>query len=166
MRRFALAIVLSSAALVAASPPPRDKAPQGDLAKIQGRWQTSAGPKHDIPVVVEFRGDRVTVDLTTPQGLKIRAEGKVKLDEKARPRALDWVEFTALDGQDMPEVLAIYEFDGETLKVCNGGPNNARPTEFKAGEGALADVVVFRRPKSADRDGKVDEAVASTPRSR
>ena len=83
--------------------------------------------------------------------MTIQAKGEISLHEADRPRGLDWVKFTALDGQDMPEVLAIYELDGDTLRVCNGGPNNDRPKEFKPGDGALADVVVFRREKVRNR---------------
>ncbi|MBX6315430.1 MAG: TIGR03067 domain-containing protein [Isosphaeraceae bacterium] len=145
--RMMLLAALTAAALGAG---PAGKVPEGDLARLQGQWTASAGPKKDIPVVLTIEGASVTVQVTTPQGLKVRAAGEIRLDETTRPRALDWVHFTALDGQDMPEILGIYELDGDTLRVCNGGPNNNRPTEFKPGDGALADVLVFKRLKSKE----------------
>jgi uncharacterized protein (TIGR03067 family) len=138
---------LLAAATALAAAPETEKAPDGDLARLQGKWTTSAGPQKDIPVILTIQGRAVVVDLKTPQWLKIRVKGEIKIDDKARPRTLDWVHFSAIDGQDMPEVLAIYELDGDVLKVCNGGPNNGRPTEFKPGEGALADVLTFHRRK-------------------
>ncbi len=137
-------LVLAVLAASAASPSPVAD-PSGDLARLQGRWTTRAGPKGNIPVVLEVKGRQATVRITTPQGLKIKAEGSIRIDESAAPKALDWVEFTASDGQDFPEVLGIYEFDGESLRVCNGGLNDARPEAFRPGEGLLASVLVFKK---------------------
>jgi uncharacterized protein (TIGR03067 family) len=130
--------------LLAAAPEPT---PTGDLALLQGEWKATAGSKKEIAVTLTVKGRDARVDIKLPQGVTIQAKGEISLHEGERPRGLDWVRFTALDGQDMPEVLAIYELDGDTLRVCNGGPNNNRPKEFKRGDGALADVVVFRREK-------------------
>lgn len=121
-----------------------------DLARLQGRWTTRAGPRGKIPVVLDVEGRKVTVRFTTPQGLKIKAEGAIRLNEQAAPKALDWVEFSTPDGQDLPDVLGIYEFDGDALRVCNGGLNDARPAEFRPGEGLLAAVLVFKKEAKAD----------------
>ncbi len=142
-------LILAAPAL--AAPPDR---PEGDLAKLQGTWTTKAGPNKDIPVWMEIKNDKVSVRLKIPlQGLEIRAEGTVKIDDSVTPHTLDWVGFTALDGQDMPEVLAIYEWDGEKFRLCNGGPNSDRPTEFKPGENSLADVLIFERPARTEKTG-------------
>jgi uncharacterized protein (TIGR03067 family) len=147
-RRTPLVVVLLglAAAAVRAGDEPSGG---GDLAKLQGTWTTKAGPKKSIPVTLEIKDDKAVVALKTPQGLKIRAEGRVRLDPDARPRALDWVEFTAPDGEEMPQIAAIYELDGDTFRVCCGGPNAARPSKFEPGDGPLADVVVFRRAAAA-----------------
>ncbi len=147
IHKFAMIVLIP--AMMAAGP--RDEAITGDLARLQGQWVTSAGPKRDIAVAMEIRGRAVAVDITMPRGLKIHAEGEMKVDEKASPKAIDWVGFTALEGQEMPEVLAIYELEGNTLKLANGGPNNPRPKQFRAGDGVLADVVTLTRPKVAAR---------------
>ena len=113
---------------------------------------------------MEIQGRAVTVEIRMPKGLKIHAEGELKIDEKASPKAIDWVHFTAMEGQEMPEVLAIYELDGGTLKLANGGPNNPRPKEFRAGDGVLADVVTLTRPKVAGE--KANSPIASVEASR
>src|SRR4051812_19573805 len=84
----------------------------GDLARFQGTWTTSAGPRGEIPVAMTIEGRCVKVRVITPKGLKIRVQGELRIDETARPKAIDWVKFTGMDGQDFPEVLAIYELDG------------------------------------------------------
>jgi uncharacterized protein (TIGR03067 family) len=144
---------LIAAVLLGFSPPgASDELPEngpgavkGDLERVQGVWVTQAGPRKKYSVVLEIREATARVEIRTPQGLTIHAEGLVRIDDSVTPRALDWANFKASDGQQLPDVPAIYEFDGETLRVCNGGLNGRRPTEFVPGEGSLADVVVFRR---------------------
>lgn len=126
----------------------------GDLDRLQGTWSGQAGPKHRFPVTIAIDGKRVSVTVEPPVGPKIEAEGELIIDETTVPKALDWVRFHLADGDSLPEVAAIYELDGDTLRVGNGGPNNPRPTEFVPGEGVLADVVTFRRiVPVASRDG-------------
>ncbi len=140
-----IATTFLAAALTVLSGTPEDASSGGDLAKFQGRWTAKAGLKGKLDVVLEVRGDHAEVHIRTPTGLTMTAEGSVKLDEGVSPKALDWVEFSAPDGQDLPTVLGIYEFDGEALRICNGSLNDDRPGAFRSGEGPLASVVVFRR---------------------
>ena len=135
------------AALLVAPTLAADNRPNGDLDRLQGRWTTKAGPRRNIAVVLEIKDRTVQFEATTPQGLKVSVQGEVRIDETARPKRLDWVHLTALDGQDLPDNLAIYEIEGDTFTLCNGGPNNRRPIEFKPGGGALADLVIFTRGK-------------------
>jgi uncharacterized protein (TIGR03067 family) len=123
----------------------------GDLGRLQGCWTTTAGPGRDIAVTLGVRGRAITVDLATPQGLKISVEGEIKVDEAASPKAIDWVKLTLPDGTGLPDTLGIYEIDGDALKLCTGGPSNGRPSAFVPGAGALADVVVFTRRKAETR---------------
>ena len=51
-------------------------------------------------------------------------------------------------------LLGIYTLEGNRFTVCNGGLNRSRPTEFKPGDGILAEVVVFEREPSSVADGK------------
>ncbi len=127
--------------------PAADNALSGDLARLQGRWSAQAGPQRNIAVELEIEGRQARVRITTPKGLKFHVRGAIKIDESAVPRALDWVDFNGLDDQELPDILAIYRLEGDTFQVCNGGPNNDRPTEFKPGDGILADLLVFARAK-------------------
>ena len=123
------------------------QAPAGDLDRLQGTWTTQAGPQKDIPVVLEIDGCCAHVNIQTPQGLKIQVQGESRLDEAAHPKSIDWIKFAASDGQEFPEVQAIYEIDGETLKLRTGGLADGRPTEFTPGEGVLSDVLIFQHQK-------------------
>ena len=105
-----------------------------------------AGPRGDIRVRLDVDGRRVRVKIVTPVGLSMAAIGELAVDDSASPRTLDWVKFRGPDGSEFPEILGIHELKGGSLRVCNGGPNNPRPTEFADGDGPLAAVVVFERP--------------------
>jgi uncharacterized protein (TIGR03067 family) len=146
MKPFLVHIVMTlatTASALAAEPPS-----EGDIARLQGRWTAKAGPQGNIQVLLEIEGERARIDIATPQGLKFQVRGELRINDRVVPRTLDWVKFTGLDEQDLPDIPAIYELDGETFKVCNGGPNSTRPKEFKQGEGILAGIVIFERPKS------------------
>jgi uncharacterized protein (TIGR03067 family) len=140
--------VLIAAAVAAAPAPAADNIPRGDLARLQGRWTTRAGPKQEILVGLEIEGHQVKVNITLPRGMKLLVHGELRIDDRVTPRALDWTKFTGLDSQELPEIRAIYELEGDTFKVCNGGPDNERPTQFKAGDGILAECLTFTRAKA------------------
>jgi uncharacterized protein (TIGR03067 family) len=131
----------------------------GDLARLQGKWEVRAGDAKAIQVNLEVSGSDVDVLIETPQGLSIRAKGRLKIDESTSPRKLDWVSFSCNDEQELPEIAGIYKVEDDAFTICNGGFNGARPTEFKPGDGPLADVLVFRRPAP-------DKATASRSSSR
>src|SRR5215203_354795 len=120
----------------------------GDLAKLQGRWQTKIGLRKATVVMIEIKGKAVAATIATPQGRKIQADGELKIDETTSPKALDWVKFTTIDGEEVPEMHAIYRLEDGRLFIRSGGFNDQRPTEFDPGEGVWAKVLVFQRPGS------------------
>ena len=122
----------------------------GDLNRLQGRWAAKAGTRHEIQVVIEIKGRGVCAAIKTPQGPDFQVQGELKLDETTSPRSLDWKKLVGPDQQPLPEIAAVYKINGDTFTVCNGGFLGARPKEFKPGEGALADVVVFHRLDTKD----------------
>jgi uncharacterized protein (TIGR03067 family) len=125
----------------------------GDLARLQGRWITRAGARREVSVTLDIVGRDVTLQVAAPNGVSFAVRGEIRVDESASPRALDWVRFSTPDHEELPEIPAIYELRDGSFRVCNGGPNNPRPSEFKPGDGVLADVYVFERAKAPDTPG-------------
>jgi len=140
-----LALVAASLAWTTALAAAEAISPDSDLGRLQGRWTARAGAKHEVRVVLAVQGRRVDASIATPQGIRFQVHGEVQVDETTSPRRLDWVKFTGADQQEFPEIPAIYKLDRDTFIVCNGGLNGSRPTEFKSGDGLLAEVVVFKR---------------------
>jgi uncharacterized protein (TIGR03067 family) len=120
----------------------------GDLAKLQGQWTATFGPQN-IVVVLTIQGNGALLAFTGANGQSLKSTGEIKIDETAKPqKTLDWVKFTTQTGDLAPANLGIYKLSADSITICNGGPGNERPTEFKAGEGGQPQLFVLNR-KSA-----------------
>jgi uncharacterized protein (TIGR03067 family) len=142
----------SSCWIAAVAGGPETISANSDLGRLQGRWTARAGSRKEIQVALTIEGRRVDFDVNTAQGIRFRAQGEVKLDEKTSPRKLDWINFSSADQQEFPQIPGIYKLDGDSFTVCNGGMNGSRPKEFKPGDGVLSEVVVFQRERVAAAD--------------
>jgi uncharacterized protein (TIGR03067 family) len=118
----------------------------GDLARLQGQWTALFGPQKSIPIVVTIQGKSATLAITRPDGREYQSKGEIKIDEDAQPyKTIDWIKFTTSGGEPAPVNLGIYMLKGDSITICNGGPGNERPTEFKAGEGGPPQLLVLNR---------------------
>lgn len=154
MNRLLSAFAVLALLTVPAFADEKDKPAKGDLGKFQGTWTTKAGPNQEVDVVLSFTDNTTHIKITTADGQTFAIDGRIKLDDAAKPhRTIDWINFKNPQGEDAPDNLGIYEFTNEdTLRVCNGGPGNDRPTEFKGGEGAGLQLFTLKREakKTAD----------------
>lgn len=116
------------------APSPADE-PKGDLAGLQGTWTAKVGPNKDVPITLVLKGDAAEITVSRPDGEDIKLKGKVKVDDQASPKTLDWVDFKDRQGDNVPANLAIYRLEGDKWTLCSGGPGNDRPSKFEAGEG-------------------------------
>lgn len=129
------------------------KKPEGDLGKLQGRWKALIGPEKNIPVLATIEGDKITVKITPPEASQTyEMKGELKLDDKASPPSVDWVRFQTPNGDEAEINRGIYKFSasGDRWVVCNGGPGNPRPTEFKKGENGPPNLIEFERARPED----------------
>src|SRR5262249_22700755 len=105
-------------------------------ATLEGTW---------LPASAEIGGEKFPDEIRKSIKLVIKGDtytanvgdkvdkGTVKLNPKAKPKALD---ITGTDGPNKDKtILAIYEYDADTLRVCYDLSGKNRPTEFatKAG---------------------------------
>lgn len=131
-----------------------NEALEGDSARLQGKWHAMVGENRDLPVLLEIQGHKAAATFTTAEGEKKTIRGEFRLDGNAKPKTLDWVRFKAPDGADLPDNLAVYELEGDTFRVRNGGPNNPRPTKLDAGDGGAPGLLLFKREKDETRTGE------------
>jgi uncharacterized protein (TIGR03067 family) len=123
--------------------------PNSDLGRLQGRWNARADARGEVRVVLQIDGHKVDASINTPQGIRFRLRGELKVDESTSPRSLDWVKFSGADQQEFPDVLGIYKIHRDTFTIRNGELSGPRPKEFKSGEGVLCEVIVFERERIA-----------------
>jgi uncharacterized protein (TIGR03067 family) len=115
---------------------------------IDGAWLPSSAElggkkfsdevRKTIKLVV--KDDKYTVTVGTAVD-----QGTVKLDPSAKPKALD---ITGTEGPNKDKkILAIYERNGDTLRVCYDLSGKSRPTEFKSEAGTQLFLVTYKREK-------------------
>jgi uncharacterized protein (TIGR03067 family) len=140
----ALVCLLLPAAVFAADAPKKDAA---DRDRIQGTWVCQSAEQGGAAVPAErakefkmtFKGDKFT--LAMPGGRE--HQGTFKLAPGEKPRHLT---ITPDDGAG--ELKAVYELDGDTLKVCGTDPGGERPKDFatKSGDHAMSFVLKRQKP--------------------
>jgi len=131
-------------------------ADRSDKDRIQGHWTTMIGPNKDITLTLSVEGDALTVSYSTQNGQPQTLKGELKLDEKADPKAMDWVKMTN-NGSPLDENLAIYRFvDDDTLQVRGMGLDKKRPVDFsKEAQKGRPQTLTLKRKKD---EPKKDEA--------
>ena len=117
-----------------------------DGDSIAGTWLPSEAEFAGQPFPDEVRKTMKLVvqddNYTVTVGTKVD-KGTVKLNPSAKPKALD---ITGTDGPNKGKtILAIYERDGDTLRVCYDVSGRGRPTEFKTQLGTQLFLVTYKR---------------------
>ena len=115
---------------------------------LQGTWLPAAAELGGKPFPEEVRKSMKLVikddKYTVTVGEKVD-QGTVKLNPKAKPKAMD---ITGTDGPNKGKTFpAIYERDGDTLRICYDLSGKGYPTEFKTGEGTQLFLVTYQREK-------------------
>jgi len=120
-----------------------------ELKKFQGSWifesSEAGGQKFSADdlkgLVVTFAGNKHTVKKDD----EVIQTGAQKIDPSKSPKTID---VTMTEGPNKGAVmLGIYEFKGDTLKVCFAADGKARPTEFKSPPGSQTFVNIHKRVK-------------------
>jgi uncharacterized protein (TIGR03067 family) len=137
-----LTIVLGVAALPA---PAGDKKKDEEL--IQGTWKVVfrefIGRKTPE---AELKGGKVIIKagtMTLDDGKK-KERHKYKIDPSQKPKAID---FANTGPGNKETTLAIYELDGDTLKICWSERFDDRPTRFASDADSGQTMIILKRVK-------------------
>ena len=119
-----------------------------DSERVDGTWLGSKAELSGKPFPEELTR---TIRITVEKGMYkvdvsgMSEEGTFKLDPSTKPKSLD---MTGTNGQNKgKQLLAIYELNGDTLKVCYDLSGKNRPKEFKTTEGSELYLVTYKREK-------------------
>jgi len=116
---------------------------------LQGTWLPTAAEVSENPfgeatlkimkLVVE--GDKYAVTV----GISVDL-GTIRIDPAAKPKTMDII---GTEGPNKGKtLLAIYELNGDNLRVCYDLTGKVRPTEFKTRKGEALFLATYKRAKS------------------
>ena len=140
-----VAAVLGSAPLTARAAESADK----DNEAMQGEWTIESLTYHGNQVAAaELSTWRRMVErnhVVWKRGEETLLELDIKFDSTQKPKTLD---STATAGNEKGQILlAIYELDGDVLRVCFADPGQARPTDYSSNPGSLQSMYTAKRVK-------------------
>jgi uncharacterized protein (TIGR03067 family) len=120
-----------------------------DGENLQGTWLPSAAEFGGMKFPDEIRKTMKLVvkddKYTVTVGKERSDHGTVKLNSAAKPKEMD---ITGTDGPNKGKTFqAIYERDGDTLRICYDLSGKSRPKEFKTKEGTQLFLVTYKREK-------------------
>jgi uncharacterized protein (TIGR03067 family) len=147
---IAVALVLAGLALPSAAQEGKDDLAKQELKKFQGTWSI---------VGIEQNGEKVPEDKLKGGGMKVTIkgtsytvrvgdktvdEGTFTVDPSKNPKQLD----AQSSSQGKKEKLSgIYQFEGDTLRICFVPEGKERPAEFKTPAGSDRVLETLRRDK-------------------
>jgi uncharacterized protein (TIGR03067 family) len=131
MRSQAWLLVVAAGLVLVAAAPGGDEAKE-DAKKLQGSWEVLEFEVSGKPlpeqflqkVKVVFAGDKFKFDSGKPQN----KDATFKIDPTKKPKQIT---ITSEEKGGKMDLLGIYEFDGDKLKLCLHA-SGERPTEFKS----------------------------------
>src|SRR5437867_1906304 len=122
--------------------------PDGDARAVQGNWK---------PITAELGGQPMDDAVLKVISLKLNNgkyevfvgeqpdRGTYTIDSTTDPRSMS---ITGTDGPNKGKTYpAIYELNGDTLRICYDLSGAKRPTEFKALAGTKLYLVTYNRKK-------------------
>jgi uncharacterized protein (TIGR03067 family) len=120
-----------------------------DLEKMQGDWVLVSSERDgktlaEDQVKTMKRSVKDDTYVVTRDGQPV-VKGSFKIDPSKKPATIDALRSEGED-KDKP-MLGIYQFDGETYKVCFAPPGMDRPTEFASKPGSGHVYSVWKREK-------------------
>jgi uncharacterized protein (TIGR03067 family) len=146
MMRHIVTIVAAVILIAADGPRPLDEQGGPDL---RGEWRLVYGME-DGSEWPGYESRRVKMAINVDRqfevwhggGLVIGRVGSLKFDPTTAPQSVD---STATGGGVSVVSQGIYEFSGDTYRVCFAAPGEPRPTDFTCGPGSGRSLQVWRR---------------------
>src|SRR5262245_44431979 len=116
-----------------------------DADALQGKWLPSEGERAGTP----FPAQNISLEIKDGKYTVMAGGGSdrvtIKINASAKPKEMD---VTGTDGPNKGKTFkAIYELDGDTLKICYDLSGKGRPKEFKTKAGSNDLLVIYKRDR-------------------
>ena len=141
---IAFGVIASVSPVRAEDPKPR----QENAKMIEGKWSIDKAELAGQPFPAEvaktmtliLEKDKYTLKSPGPDDI-----GTLTIDPAKTPKQMD---IKGVQGPNQGKTfLAIYELDGDSLKICYDLAGKTRPVEFKTAAGTTQFLVVYKRVK-------------------
>jgi uncharacterized protein (TIGR03067 family) len=109
---------------------------EGDLLALQGAWTSGEGMFYGHgKETMTVQGDHIVVVAHGARGVELRLQARIKLDENADPKAIDFLEVKG-GTKRQADGHGIYQLDGDVLKLHKSGQGHPRSSTFENGSEA------------------------------
>jgi uncharacterized protein (TIGR03067 family) len=147
----AIPVVLGLVVVIAVQAGPAEEAVQRDQERMTGSWRVTQAEIAGAPVPpAEYRGLRLTFadgKFTARRGDEEAQEGTYTIDPRKSPRHIAITRSNGPAGSR--KQLGIYQFTGDTLRICTFDNGEDRPSSFETRNRPGSTLLVLRRePKS------------------
>ena len=120
------------------------------MKQIEGTWLVKRGEANGQEVTDEnVKSVKLSIfgGFYTLSAADHTESGSISVDPAQTPRAMDLVTSTGPDAGQL--TLAIYEVQGETMKICASLNSGPRPTKFEAPVDSGIVLIIFQREKQS-----------------
>jgi uncharacterized protein (TIGR03067 family) len=143
----AIAVVMGLGVVVAVQGGPAEEAVRRDQERLAGTWRVVQAEIEGRPVPpAEYRGLRLTFadgKFTARRGEEEAQEGTYVLDALKNPRHINITRSNGPTGSR--KQLGIYQFTGDTLRICTYDNGEDRPSSFDTRDRPGCSMLVLRR---------------------
>jgi uncharacterized protein (TIGR03067 family) len=117
-----------------------------ELKKLQGTWLCTSFEKAGVKKEGEGNEEQIKIEgeaFSIWHGGHVEEKGKIKLDPSKKPTEID---FEFQEGKHEGKTnLAIYAWDGASLKLCWVGNGDQHPTDFGTKPGDNRVLLILKR---------------------
>ena len=144
------AVMLLAALYLASAPTPPPKPDKEEWKRLNGTWEVVNVVTDGVTTWPSRRGPAITMmfkdgKYAVKTNNENDAEGAAKVAPRDSPRSLD---ITPATGPNKGKTfLGIYEFRGDTLRLCFALPGKPRPKAFQSKEGSGHILITHKRAK-------------------
>jgi uncharacterized protein (TIGR03067 family) len=151
MKRFTFSVFVALLFLSTTLTPAAesDQATKEVLKQLSGGWSMVSGSAdgQEMPadMLKELKRSYNGNELTVTMAGQIFFKAKISIDPSKKPKTID---YEMIEGPTKGKrQLGVYELDGDTFKSCFAKPDQARPADFKPGDGKTVSVWKRNKPE-------------------